>query len=471
MKAKTKLIISLAVTGIMLISVPASIASMAFALPSVYSSTFYGAMKGKLDLLKEKKEGTRVIFIGGSSVPFSLDCSLIKQELPSLEPIDFGLYASLGTTMMLDLAKQDIRKGDIVIITPEQSEQTLSLYFNADEAWKALDCDTSYFHRLASGKKAALLSAMPRYVADKIKYSKDRLDPTGIYKASSFNEYGDVSASRPYNIMPDGIDANQRISFAKESISKDFVSYLNDFHKDVWGKGAKVYYRFAPANEEAVENKDEVDAFYEHLASSLRFDIMGDPHRSIMEKQWFYDTNYHLNSSGAIKFTKAVIQDLKLLLSDTSKTNIEDPELPPLSPVDYVHGDDSDLPCFEFGDSKETYFIESLSELGKTKERIVIPTYYQEKPIVEFRQSVFQNAKKLKEVVIQGNIRSILDDSFANSSLERIVIQSTDPASISIGKGLLNDCAADICVPKDSLNDYIVHYQWAPYASRLKASS
>lgn len=468
MKEKSKVIIGLSSVLVLLLLVPLSLSVLTFALPSVYSSTFYGGMANKLALLK-KKENRRIIVIGGSSVPFSIDSSLIKKELPDFDPVDFGLYASLGTTMMMDLAKEDIQKGDIVILSPEQSFQTLSMYFNASEAWKALDSNLDYVFRLNNDNKKKMMGASATYVGDKYRYLTSSLPtPSGIYSASSFNEYGDISTLREYNIMPAGVDNNSKIVFDKGVIEEDFISYMNDFYKAVWNKGASLYYRFSPMNIAAVKGEKDIDSYYEYLNSKLLFPIMGNPHNSLMEKEWFYDTNFHLNSFGAKKFTKTLIQDIKLTLKDNSKTEIEDPVMPILPIPEIIEGDNRDSSCFTYFEQDGSYLISGLTMEGQKKEKLVIPVSYNDKPVVSFSSSLFKGNKVIKEIMIQPNIRSMEDHSFASSSLERLVLEIEDPSRLMVGSHLLDESNADIYVKKDRYNDFLVSYFWAMYADRIR---
>ena len=39
--------------------------------------------------------------------------------------VNFGLYANLGTKLMLDLSRSGIGAGDVIVVAPEMNEQTL----------------------------------------------------------------------------------------------------------------------------------------------------------------------------------------------------------------------------------------------------------------------------------------------------------------------------------------------------------
>ena len=72
-------------------------------------------------------------------MPFGLRSDLIEQEINGYSVVNFGLYATLGTKVMMDLSKINIGRGDIVVLAPELNEQTYSLYFNPVALQEALD--------------------------------------------------------------------------------------------------------------------------------------------------------------------------------------------------------------------------------------------------------------------------------------------------------------------------------------------
>ena len=51
----------------------------------------------------------------------------LMEEMIGMPVVNFGLYATLGTKLMLDLSLGAIKKGDVVVIAPETDPQTYSL--------------------------------------------------------------------------------------------------------------------------------------------------------------------------------------------------------------------------------------------------------------------------------------------------------------------------------------------------------
>lgn len=197
----------------------------------------------------------------------------------------------------------------------------------------------------------------------------------------------------------------------------------------------------------------------------MRFDILGDPYNAILEKEWFYDTNFHLNSYRVINWTKQLIKDIKLTLDDSSKTDIADASKPPLiNPKEDKDRDDSFLDYFEYETKDNEVTITGI----KKEANKIIPYRYQDKVIASFNNDVFNNTKNITELVIQDNIRLLHDYSFTNSNIEKVIILNDEPNSIGVGDYLLDNSSAFIYVNKDNLSTYKTSYNWMKYAAKIK---
>ena len=71
-------------------------------LPDAYSETFLGELGEKYRLLKNT-DNPKIVIIGGSSVAFGIDSAEIEGAT-GMKVVNFGLYATLGTKLMTDLA-------------------------------------------------------------------------------------------------------------------------------------------------------------------------------------------------------------------------------------------------------------------------------------------------------------------------------------------------------------------------------
>ena len=122
------------------IAIPLLLTVWGFALPAQYSNTFVGELPAKRALLAAESDNPRLILVGGSAAAFGVDSALLARELPDYQPVNFGLYAALGTRVMLDLSIKELRPGDLVVIMPEQQRQALSDTVGADTFWHLPAC-------------------------------------------------------------------------------------------------------------------------------------------------------------------------------------------------------------------------------------------------------------------------------------------------------------------------------------------
>lgn len=447
--------------------VPGVLLCWGFWLPAQYSDTFLGELPYKFQRLEET-QGKRIVIIGGSSVAFGVDSALIAQAFPDYQVVNFGLYAALGTKLMVDLAWESLRGGDIVILSPEQNSQSLSLFFDGASAWQGFDGAFSMAARVAPENWGAMLAAFPEFAAAKFRYVRagNPPTPTGIYRRDSFNEYGDISADCPGNTMPGGFDPNTPISFDIEEMDADFVEYLNDFGTEMGKNGVQVFYRFPPMNALAITGGN-LDDYYDALQSMLDFPILGNPHHCVLDAGWFFDTNFHLNSSGKIRNTRNLIRDLKAQLGDSSPTEIAIPTMPP--PVSQNHtGDNGDAAYFTYRIEGETAVLTGLTEEGKKQTILTVPSELEGCPVTRLGRAVFAGNGVITKIVVPPALGIIDDGAFDGcKSLAGVYLRSANPGDCLVGQHLLDGTEAKIYVPADALTDYRLHYFWASYAARI----
>jgi hypothetical protein len=265
-------------------------------------------------------------------------------------------------------------------------------------------------------------------------------NPDSVYRKSAFNEYGDITDVLPQNVMVKGYDENMTISYDIGLISNDYIDYLNNCSTSISQKGGILLFAYCPANKAAVttsivgdsgnddySRNDALDEYHIFLNDHLSLAIIGDPHGSAMDKEWFYDTNFHLNSYGKTLYTRQLIRNLKVYLSDSSITAIDIPEKPALLYTDNT--------------TKKTLF-----------------------------STTYAGNSNILEVIIDNDIALIEDYAFKGcSSLKAIHIKNTVPSSIQIGQHLLDGTDANIYVPADALSLYKTDYRFSVYSDRIFA--
>ena len=403
-----------------------------FGLPAQYGDTFMGELKSKHERLKETP-GQRIVLAGGSGVAFDCDSEMIDEIFPSYEVVNFGMYAGLGTKAVMDLSEAYIREGDIVILSPEQSEQTLSDYFNGEYMWQAADGAFGMLRHIKSENFEVMLGNFPGFALEKLNYVwKGKNPPTdSVYQKKSFNTYGDIDLDTcQKNILPGGYDVNQKVRFTEDVVQPEFLEYMNAWAERLEKKGAAVWYRYCPVNELAVEDADDLKSYDVFLRQKLDFPVIGNPKNSLMEAEWFFDTNFHLNQAGKEVNTVQLIRDIKAMLGDDRTVNVELPEKP--------HRTWEDI-------STETRIWTARdSEAYQGEETIVIPE----------------------------NVTQIGDYAFSGcTGLKAIVLEQKDPSKCIVGQHLLDGTSAEILVPQMSADSYKRNYFWSTYAGQIRENT
>lgn len=447
-------------------------------LPPQFTQTWYGALAPMYDRI-ENAQGNKIIIVGNSNVAFGVD-SALAEELLRAGGLDygvynFGLYGSLGTKMMMELAFGQTDEGDIVVLVPEIAAQSLSTYFSAQEAWYALDGDMSMFWAFGGEEQGALAGAYASYTAQKLEYARSGSPAagSGVYAASSFDGHGDLkNYDRPNNIMSGGYDVNNPVSLDTSLFAPQFAEYVNDYAQRLKDRGASLYFSFPPINERALTcGEEDISAFQACVSSALNFPVMSDLRDYIMEYEWFYDSNFHLNSSGMTVRTVQLVNDIKNQLGNTTKTEITLPNKSAL-PQEGVEGegDNSCAQYFTYELADGYYTVTGLTEEGRAQTSLVLPYQVDGIYINAFAAEVFAGDDALVSLTIQQNISVLPDGSFSGcSSLREIKLMHEDPADISVGYGLFEGTngACRVYVPQTSYSQFTNNYFWGRYADRL----
>lgn len=457
---------------ILLISIPVSIVCVGFCLPAQYFNTYYAVLPKMFEKLKDT-EGKKIVVVGNSAVAFGLDPKLAESELDGFCVRPFGLYGAIGTKAMMDLSRVNIGEGDIVVLAPEQMSQSMSLYFNSEYVWNAVDGDFGMLKYIKNGGEMA--GGFMGYASRKFTYfcNNSAPNPSDVYSSSSFDEDLKMVYDRPYNKLPLGYDSMGRISYSKETFSRDFAEYINEYNGFVKSKGATLLFGFSPVNASGVQPGtalDDIDNFYDYLDGLLDCEILGSPHGYIFDSAWFYDSNVHMNSAGAVVYTERLVRDLKVYLGDSSPVEIEIPEKPEV-PDDGEAGEDGkDAALFNYESEGSGLKITSLTEEGKKASSIEIPDFYQGKKVLSFDPSVFAGNTVIEEIRVGKYVYGIADYSFSGcTGLKRLYMPKDVQPSQCIAYFALLDGAPEcmVYVPAEKVSAYVNDYFWSRYGAYI----
>ena len=484
-----KRLLKLAVLLLILI-IPTLIFSLiSESLPNPYRNTYLGAFEEKYQKLYHT-QGKKIVFIGGSGLPFWLRTDLLQEELGAEYTIvNYGLYATLGTKFMMDTAIDAIGKDDIVILCPELAEQTFSLYFNGEAALQATDGIHKALATLPLGNQIESFYQYFGYSFDKISYAAKHqtLDPDGVYRADSINAWGDIDyAERENNIMNNGYDVNMLIT-TDNLLNEEFIDYVNEFTDACQDKNASVYFAFAPANIAAVRSsQNRRAAFEEALKEALRCPLLGSIENYFLEKGYFYDTNFHLNASGAVAFTNQITLLLKEALGMDVISSIEVPVAPPLAsdlvvdvpvsgddlvPFDRYNGEPNIdyVDYFTYIEEGNTYKITGVKNEYLGIKEVILPSVYNGKNVTALAENALLGCTDLVRIHIGITYKSLEKSAFNGCiSLEGIYLYETDGNHISPPlTGLLDGASRSVKIYIPENGNYVAGYTWSRYEDKF----
>lgn len=476
-----KTILSKVLPFVVILLLPVILMSaMSAAVPDQYGNTFLAGLPVKYERLYST-EKPKVIVVGGSNVAFGMDSELMQKQLDR-PCINFGLYADLGTKAMLDLSQDAIKKGDIVVICPETDPQTYSLHFDARNMWQASEQKLSMITKLPSNDIMKVIAAFPDYYKAKTDFHKTGTtpNPEGVYRADSFNEYGDIEYKREYNSMLSFVDENKLVRLSPELITDEFASYLNDYAKEAQHRGAKVYFSFPPINAAGLtdDTTDEsIYAFYTALCEKLDFDVISNINDYILDKEYFFDTNYHLNDTGVEYRTSLLSSDIMRAEGDTSVNLSIIYPMAPVRPADmfgFTVNDDT-TGFFEYKEEEsagqKVAVLTGLTEKGTQEDLLKIPVSHNGLPVVAIEANAFSKSTVLERVFIpdNSNITSFRDGAFDNCPTLKSVELTVPPTQIKASPNVFGETADNVMfyVTKDLYSDYLSDYEWGSHFERI----
>ncbi len=454
-----------------------------------YSETYLAELGDKIDMLKEA-DGKKIIFVGGSSLPFGIKSGLVEEKISGYTVVNFGLYATIGTKAMMDMARPYINEGDIVILSPELSEQTYSLYFNPDAILQATDGISDELNGIPFDNKISLFYNYYKYAFDKIKLVKSKTilgenkdDRVGIYWKDSFDEYGEIVADREYNIMSDRgyYDQTMPITVGDNLLNEDFIKYVNDYCAFVTARGATMLFGFSPVNRLALNSSlKALGEFQNTLGEKLDCEFAWNIEECAIHEGYFYDTNFHLNSAGAEYFTLGVVIDgLQDFLGIIDAEEVVLPDIPKIDnssqhykvennvPFDeYTGGVNTDYAeYFEYSKVGNFYQIVGVKDEYKNMEECILPSSYEGIIVNGIASNAFAGCVELRRVNIGMTYKIFNGYSFNECiNLTKIYFFEKDGDRLSVdSEEFLLGCNRDVklYIPADST--YKSGYTWGNY--------
>lgn len=432
----------------------------------LYQDTYYAELKDKVDRLSSR-ENKKIVFIGGSSLIFGLRSEEIEKAT-GYDVVDFGLYASLGTPLMMRLAEDYIKEGDVVVLAPEINKDTYKNYIAYDVALKCFENADYKVSDFSLDDNMKFFFNYFKYVIDKGDASITLQAP---YDKASFNEYCDIDNEIVSNNVVEGYyDPSQMIAPSKDIIDESFVDYVNDYYDSISKKGAKMFFSFSPTNYLSFDNKN-VDSFMTYLNEHLKAPILGLVNDFVYHQYYFYDTNFHLNKPGSYLHSKNLSNLLRKELNIENEYEIDVPNIP--QPMYYDSDEIVTIDDMEFRQvftvGKYSYRLVGLKDSKKNLTEFKVPSSINGVPVTSIN-CPFKDMPNLRKVFIPKEVTTIQNTLCENCpNLIGVYLEHQNPPQVP-ATGLLDGASKDayIYVLKEYSKNFTSGYTWMEYRDIIK---
>ena len=236
-----RLILRLVCFFLALLAVPLGYFAWVQSLPAMSRGSLMGSILIKQQLA-ENTPGARILVVGGSSVPYSIQCEVIQQQT-GMPCIAMGATAYLGLEYYLSLLEDHLHQRDLVILAPEIV--MLQDQVSYSTTWMAVENDPGLL-------AAVPLSYWPGMVSGYYTYSRQKLDlyrqkgaptqsPQEQYEAFGFGPWGDIPGQRE-SLLESGYDKNNILTLTGDDLAPRVRRAIKDFAKKAQAVGAPRLY-------------------------------------------------------------------------------------------------------------------------------------------------------------------------------------------------------------------------------------
>ena len=291
------------------------VVAVVFFLPT--PSDYLAAFADKEKMLEDAPT-PRAILIGGSSMAFGVDSSVVSDEL-RMTAINTGLHAGVGIAFMVEHVRPFVRKGDVVVLVPEYAILSASgvvddgvvastllsapaslRYIQADD-WGPLLRGFPDFalHRTIVDPASAL--AKSANLRNVYTYTRRGFDARG-------DEVGHLREPKPRLTFTMTFDPNVAVQIGR----------LNRFAADMAQRGATTVFLYPAVPRGVIQaNRADVEAYDRAVRAAITFPISGTPEEAAVDDGAFFDTAYHLDGEGRAANTARIVRQLQSLLRVT----------------------------------------------------------------------------------------------------------------------------------------------------------
>lgn len=284
-------------------------------LPPAYGDSENGQLGNKLDMLQ--KEQKKIVLFGGCSVWYGVIAEEAEKQFSGYEVFNLGVIGGTCALYQLDLILARMGEGDVLVHMPELASQfqlLADINFDA-RVFITLECNYDYISELDLSRYENVFSALSGFLGGRrtLMSAEDYVPATYAKGLDTLGERGDLFSERSGNFDNEGLPyqfLEPYVYTASKAADRAFSVY-SAFAE----RGVEVLLGVAPMNSDGIRLADG-NAIWNMVKGGLSdkntpAKVFMELEDGLLEKRYFYDTNYHLSNEGAEIFTERVVSLIK----------------------------------------------------------------------------------------------------------------------------------------------------------------
>ena len=275
---------------------------------NVFYSSYQSVIVDKYRRL-QNTDSPKIIIISGSSSAFGINQDMLENST-GYSVVNLGLHAGFGALFNTELAKENIKEGDIVLLGYEYNWPDDFDDMGQDLIMSGIDENLDIYKHIPFDFWPDFIGYIFTYAEKKHSYE----GASGVYSRESFDsKNAQMIIDREYSIDYEAnIDYFGQVDLSDVTIEDNTIEYLVGFKEFVEKRGARVYFIAPPLLKEAINcDYSEFNRLKEKEEQLIGIRYISSPQDYFFEKELMFDTIYHCSTKGEITRTQLLINDLK----------------------------------------------------------------------------------------------------------------------------------------------------------------
>ncbi len=273
--------------------------------------------------------GNRIVVMSGSNSAYGVNAPMLEKLLAAkglnYSVINYGQNASCCQAVFIEACSKFMHEGDILLVAPEMNKRQYGdTEWYEGTQWQMVEgayeivsyIDISHYKKVFSTFAAFNVAAAKRSAQTYETFTTDSVNAWGDYSLTK------TGATSDWKKTLDSYDAAGGKGSVKFSSSVSYITnatYRNEINRvyDLCAaKGAKVLYTFPTIVKTCLTVEAQTAGSADHTAimnavdTYLHVTRISTPDTYIMDRQYSYNSNYHLNTAGQTIRTQRLAADI-----------------------------------------------------------------------------------------------------------------------------------------------------------------